>query len=421
MLKEALRLSRRAGDQFWATYLTGNLALHQQNIERHDLAISHLNEMARGVEASRSPQLLSLCLARHAVAELRFGNVTHATELITQAQVTSELITQINLRFFALDAAAERDLLQGHPSASLGDLQASLERSLAAGEGQFVPLICDDIARVLITQDHPGEAIDLLAPIMDSLHIQRIIPYAHRLRETIALATWISGDIPAARREFENLAEDAGSVGNLARVARAQMALGAICRHTGDRRVARSYLELALATFHTLGYRPDVAAALRELAGLAIDSPGWARAAYLHGAADAIDHLDGTCYRIARQGAYDADRQSVCAALGDTAFKEAIKLGTSLALVDAVSYACSPDEARRRTRYGWASLTHTETKIAALVCEGLTNPEIASKLMIGRETVKTHLASIYRKLNIKNRAELAAASARHDTTDVPVE
>ena len=48
----------------------------------------------------------------------------------------------------------------------------------------------------------------------------------------------------------------------------------------------------------------------------------------------------------------------------------------------------------------------------ALVAEGLTNPEVAEKLLMGRATVKTHLEHVYAKLGVRGRAELAAAVAR---------
>jgi DNA-binding CsgD family transcriptional regulator len=57
-------------------------------------------------------------------------------------------------------------------------------------------------------------------------------------------------------------------------------------------------------------------------------------------------------------------------------------------------------------------LTPTELQVAALVEEGLSNPQIAARLLIGRATVKTHLDHAYAKLGIHSRAELAAEVAR---------
>jgi len=45
---------------------------------------------------------------------------------------------------------------------------------------------------------------------------------------------------------------------------------------------------------------------------------------------------------------------------------------------------------------------------------GFTNPQIADRLLMRRETVKTHLSHVYAKLGVANRTELAALAARAD-------
>jgi LuxR family maltose regulon positive regulatory protein len=52
-----------------------------------------------------------------------------------------------------------------------------------------------------------------------------------------------------------------------------------------------------------------------------------------------------------------------------------------------------------------AYLTPRETELVSLLAEGLTNKEIANRLHIATETVKTHLQKIFQKLNAKNRLE----------------
>lgn len=41
----------------------------------------------------------------------------------------------------------------------------------------------------------------------------------------------------------------------------------------------------------------------------------------------------------------------------------------------------------------------------------MTNPQIASRLFMSRSTVKMHLSSVYVKLQVANRTELARATA----------
>jgi DNA-binding CsgD family transcriptional regulator/tetratricopeptide (TPR) repeat protein len=61
----------------------------------------------------------------------------------------------------------------------------------------------------------------------------------------------------------------------------------------------------------------------------------------------------------------------------------------------------------RRAQSGWDSLTDTELKIAAFVAEGLSNPEISSRLVTSPRTVGTHVSHILKKLNFASRAEIA--------------
>jgi DNA-binding CsgD family transcriptional regulator len=65
-----------------------------------------------------------------------------------------------------------------------------------------------------------------------------------------------------------------------------------------------------------------------------------------------------------------------------------------------------------RPSSGWASLTTTEAKVADLVAEGLSNPEIAERMFISRHTVHTHVSHVLAKLGLGSRVELAAAAAR---------
>jgi DNA-binding NarL/FixJ family response regulator len=53
--------------------------------------------------------------------------------------------------------------------------------------------------------------------------------------------------------------------------------------------------------------------------------------------------------------------------------------------------------------------------VADLAADELTNKEIAQSLFVTVKTVEVHLSSVYRKLQITSRRELAAALADRDT------
>jgi DNA-binding CsgD family transcriptional regulator len=100
-------------------------------------------------------------------------------------------------------------------------------------------------------------------------------------------------------------------------------------------------------------------------------------------------------------------------------FSATMAEGAALSLTEAVAYASRGRGQRNRPNTGWPALTAAELQIATLVAEGLTNPQIAKRLFISRNTVKTHLRNIFTKLDISTRSELASAAARRQSKASP--
>lgn len=57
------------------------------------------------------------------------------------------------------------------------------------------------------------------------------------------------------------------------------------------------------------------------------------------------------------------------------------------------------------------TLTRTEAIVAGYVAEGLSNPDIAQRMVLSRRTVESHVSRILRKLHLSSRTELAVAVA----------
>jgi DNA-binding CsgD family transcriptional regulator len=103
------------------------------------------------------------------------------------------------------------------------------------------------------------------------------------------------------------------------------------------------------------------------------------------------------------------------------AFTRAIEVYTSLgAAADAARLQAAfrahgirrgPHVKHRQARSGWDSLTPTEMKIAAFVGDGLSNPDIAARLLLSRRTVATHVSHILKKLDVHSRTDIARESA----------
>jgi DNA-binding CsgD family transcriptional regulator len=68
---------------------------------------------------------------------------------------------------------------------------------------------------------------------------------------------------------------------------------------------------------------------------------------------------------------------------------------------------------RPRAASGWAALTPTEVKIAALVARGDSTSEIARGMFLSRRTVQTYISHILAKLGAKSRVEIVREALRH--------
>jgi len=69
-------------------------------------------------------------------------------------------------------------------------------------------------------------------------------------------------------------------------------------------------------------------------------------------------------------------------------------------------------QAHRSRASGWDALTATERRITDLICDGLTNREIAARLYISPRTVQSHVSHVLEKTGLRSRVEVAAAAPR---------
>ncbi|MCX5215407.1 AAA family ATPase [Kitasatospora sp. NBC_00240] len=76
---------------------------------------------------------------------------------------------------------------------------------------------------------------------------------------------------------------------------------------------------------------------------------------------------------------------------------------------------------RPRASFGWQALTPTELKVAALVAEGKSNPQVAEDLFLSRRTVQTHVSHILAKLGVRSRVGIATEAMRHTSAGTPPE
>ena len=164
----------------------------------------------------------------------------------------------------------------------------------------------------------------------------------------------------------------------------------------------------------------EVAESLRR--GILFTLECLARVLTAAGRATEATRILGSCasFRSARslvlvpclQRLIDESASALRAAMGAAAFDAAYAEGEALTLEAAADYSSRLRVGRTTTTTGWDALTPTEALVAELVSEGLTNPQVATELLMGSETVKTHLSRVFAKVGVANRKELILLASR---------
>lgn len=157
---------------------------------------------------------------------------------------------------------------------------------------------------------------------------------------------------------------------------------------------------------------------LEVLAWITADEGRHRRAAGLLGAADALWTEIGTPITSSLHlvGSHHACEREARTALGDAKFTDAFQHGRTLSYENVLAYAFEEPQQTVAAPHEDASirLTRREQQVAGLVAQGLSNREIADKLVISQRTAESHVEHILVKLGVNSRTQVAAwITAQH--------
>jgi DNA-binding NarL/FixJ family response regulator len=107
-----------------------------------------------------------------------------------------------------------------------------------------------------------------------------------------------------------------------------------------------------------------------------------------------------------------AVRPDLLAAIEALAAQEKVSIAT--VVNDLLHFALAERRLSNAALATWGQLTAREQEVTALVWLGLTNPEIAARLVISPNTVKTHIRNIFAKFGAGSKEELRLALASLD-------
>ncbi len=191
----------------------------------------------------------------------------------------------------------------------------------------------------------------------------------------------------------------------------------------GDAVAARRlYQESLTQLFEFNVYKENIAASLEGLAALEAGRGAPRQAARLWGAAEALREAIGAPMHPVNRASYEQAIALARAKLGEQTFRAAWAEGRgispeqALATQEPVTGQVSPippSTARQPSARAPAGLTKRELEVLRLLTAGLTNRQIAERLVVSLPTVNTHVASIFNKLGVNSRSAATRYAVEH--------
>lgn len=179
------------------------------------------------------------------------------------------------------------------------------------------------------------------------------------------------------------------------------------------------------ASSHLLDDRVGLTYLLETLAWMAGQRDSARRAATLLGCAQRVRDLSRLPPQSMNQSQHEQTVALTVQELGGSDFEAAVGRGRAMTIDEVVAFAtgqAQPPKQRQPegTHKPAIALTRREKEIAGLVAQGLSNKEIAARLVVSERTAESHILNILNKLGFNSRAQIASWSAARETLSSPV-
>ncbi len=226
------------------------------------------------------------------------------------------------------------------------------------------------------------------------------------------------GDPARARALLEESLAICRGLGDRRTIAKAAYFLGDAASGRGDHAGARTLYEESLSMSIELGDRWISAISLEGLARMAVATGQPEAAARLLGAADALRDATGATRSAYFRALYESNLAETRAQLGNERFVTAREAGRALTPEQAPGVLRQPAAAASAADRS-DGLTAREVEVLGLVAEGLSDAQIAERLVVSLRTVHAHLRSIYRKLDVRSRSAATRYAVEHGVAGSP--
>jgi predicted ATPase/DNA-binding CsgD family transcriptional regulator len=282
----------------------------------------------------------------------------------------------------------------------------ALYRAAAAGDPLFIAILLDLLARAVLRQGQLARAHVLLE---ESLALSRKVGANWGIAVALSLLGQIAfqqGEIESADALLTTSIQLSQEMGDRRSVIRTRLLMAGLAARQGNYALARAQYEEGLAGAIELGLVGFIASGLKGLGCVAAAQGQYTWSALLWGAAE--NRPESYSVAIPR-AIYERMRAAARTHLGEPAFAQHLAEGRAMTPEQALAAqkekqdeVPSPSSTKRPLVYP-AGLTTREVEVLRLVAEGLTDAQVAEKLVISLRTVNAHLTSIYQKIHVSSR------------------
>ncbi len=388
----------------------------------HDNLRAALDRLAHAPEDAVEGLQMASALQHHWVMVGRFGEGrTWLERLLAQLPEPSddEPVERSLARAAGLEVAGRLAVLQGQIDVGRPLLEEALAQATAASDATWRAHALHGLALASAFWGEPAAALPLLEEAL-ALHREGTDPFGVPLA-LVQLATVHAtlGHADAAMAYAEECIALSEAAAERWCAALARWVAALVQWHLGHGSRARTYARDVLQLKEPFGDRMGMAMSVEVVAWAESDAGRSAEAAQLLGAVQAALRSIGASLFGHLHDDHDECLARTRTTLGDAAFRRAFDEGAALRFDDAVTVALgrrTPAGATAHTQGDEVRLTRRESEIAELVAEGLTNREIAERLVLAQRTAEGHVARILGKLSFTSRTQLAAwvAAQRQD-------
>jgi len=356
------------------------------------------------------------------------SNYTQARALYEEAltlfrQVGDQEASANSLAAIAYGATSQGDFKKAHALA-----EEALALSRARGDNQGILYALVRLVRCLyLSQTDPARA---LALAQECLTLSREVGYKQGIAAALSYLGLLAlerGEVDEARSQLDEAMTIRKELSSPWGIARGMYYLAGLSMVQRDYGTARTSYEACLELLQEVGDREFLASCLEELAAVLVAQASEKKsvseifwAAHLWGAAERLREDIGAPIPPVHRASYAQAVALAYSQVGRQAFRSAWTQGRSMtpeqALTtrpEAKASAFTPAENAVASKPVATGLTAREKEVLCLLTEGLTNPQIAERLMISLPTVSTHVTSIFNKLQVNSRSAATRYAVEH--------